>query len=114
MEAAWSGRVTTVRQFIDALAPPTLAPSTIQTTLERLKRKGLLDREQRGRAYFYRPRVDRTALIAWIMRDVSNEFATGRMEPLLAGFLSIVDELDRESSQGLLKLLRDRLEQGES
>ncbi len=110
MEAAWADGASTVREFIEALPPPALAPSTVQTTLERLTRKGLLHREQRGRAYAYRPRVDRTALIAWIMRDVSRAFATGRMEPLLAGFLSIVDELDRESSRGLLKLLRERLE----
>lgn len=110
MEAAWSGAATTVREFIDRLAPPELATSTLQTTLERLTRKGLLAREQRGRAYRYRPRIDRTELIAWLMRDVSNDFATGRMEPLLAGFLSLVDELDRESSHRLLVMLKDRLD----
>lgn len=112
MEACWRGEASTVREFVDALAPPALALSTMQTTLERLTRKGLLEREQHGRAYRYRPKVDRTALIAWIMRDVSADFATGQMEPLLAGFLSLVDELDHEKSEGLLKLLRERLEPG--
>ena len=47
-----------------------LAYTTVMTVLVRLWRKGLLQRERRGRAFAYRPIEDREEHIASRMRDL--------------------------------------------
>jgi len=109
MAVAWAHPgVLTAREFIDAFDDQTIALSTMQTTLERLTKKGLLVREKHSRAFAYRAEVARDDLISRVMRDISNEFATGRIEPLLAGFLNLVDELDPEHSEAILAEIEKR------
>jgi len=109
MEIAWArADLMTVREFVTALGRDTVAVSTMQTTLERLTRKGLLGREKQGRAFAYRVQVERSALISQVLRDISDEFATGRIEPMLAGFLDLVDELDPERSEAVLEAIARR------
>jgi predicted transcriptional regulator len=45
-----------------------LAYTTVMTILSRLWQKGLVDRERRGRAYLYRPKVSEAELAANRMR----------------------------------------------
>jgi predicted transcriptional regulator len=55
----------------EALAPDRdLAYTTVMTVLVRLWRKGLLERERRGRAYAYRALHDREEHVASRMREV--------------------------------------------
>ena len=48
--------------------------NTIQTTLERLYKKKLLDRHKQGHAYFYTPRVERESLIATLIDNATRDF----------------------------------------
>lgn len=63
-----------------------LAYTTIMTTMSRLWEKGRLDRRRRGRAFEYRPTLDRTEFAASRM----NEFlgAAGDSRAALAHFVS--------------------------
>src|SRR5215469_18386413 len=58
MERIWARGEISVRDLHVELAPR-LAYTTIMTTLDRLYKKGLLDRRLDGRAFFYRPRIDK-------------------------------------------------------
>ena len=66
-----------------------LAYTTIMTTMARLWEKGRLDRRPRGRAYEYRPCLDRTEYAAHRM----NEFlaAAGDPHSALTHFVSAMD-----------------------
>lgn len=79
-----------------------LAYTTIMTTMTRLWEKGRLDRRPRGRAFEYRPCLDRTEYAAHRM----NEFLAAAGDPRLAltHFVSAMDpaevaELRRVLSQ---------------
>ncbi len=48
---------------------PDVAYTTLMTTLERLHRKGLLDRDQQGRAYGYRARVTKAETVLSFLVD---------------------------------------------
>jgi len=62
LEALWTlARPVTVRHVSGAF--PELAYTTVMTTLDRLFRKGLLIRRQRGRAFAYEPRCSRDELL---------------------------------------------------
>ena len=69
-----------------------LAYTTIMTTMTRLWEKGRLDRRRRGRAFEYRPSLDRTEYAATRM----NEFLTAAGDPrsALTHFVSAMDETE--------------------
>ncbi|HEY7056546.1 MAG TPA: BlaI/MecI/CopY family transcriptional regulator [Vicinamibacterales bacterium] len=60
LEALWRMGAASVRDMhVDF---PGAAYTTLMTTMDRLHRKGILDRERAGRAFVYRPRFSREAL----------------------------------------------------
>jgi predicted transcriptional regulator len=78
------------RAVQEELAPRRLSLSTVQATLERLHRKGLLARTKLGRAYVYSAAVTRESLIATLIRDVAARVAEGELEPVISGFVELV------------------------
>jgi predicted transcriptional regulator len=75
MEILWSRGESSVRDVSQMLSRP-LAYTTVMTTLDRLFKKGLLDRRKSDRAYLYSPRLSRPA---WERK---------RAGDLVAGFLA--------------------------
>lgn len=75
MRILWSRGETSVRDAVSQLERP-LAYTTVMTTLDRLYKKGLLDRRLQERAYLYSARWTR------------DEWERQRAENLLAGFLA--------------------------
>jgi predicted transcriptional regulator len=74
--------------------------NTVQSTMERLARKGLLDRRKVSHAYVYSARLSRERFGARIVRDVVQRFLGGEPAPVLAAFVDLAarageDELDR-------------------
>jgi predicted transcriptional regulator len=59
MEILWTRGESSVRDVVEKLARP-LAYTTVMTTLDRLFKKGLLDRRKEDRAFFYLPRLTKT------------------------------------------------------
>jgi predicted transcriptional regulator len=68
---------------------PDIAYTTLMTTLDRLHRKGFLDRMADGRAFAYRPRVTRA-------------------EAVLSSFAEEVGGLDADTLDALEQLVRER------
>ena len=60
MEILWSRGESSVRDVVQELSRP-LAYTTVMTTLDRLFKKGLLDRRKSDRAFLYSPRFSRPA-----------------------------------------------------
>ncbi|MDP4599477.1 MAG: BlaI/MecI/CopY family transcriptional regulator [Pseudomonadales bacterium] len=61
---------------------------TIQSTLDRLFRKGLLARTKQSHAFMYRPKVDRKSLIAILITQVTADFMQAVENSLIAAFAS--------------------------
>jgi predicted transcriptional regulator len=59
MEILWSRGESSVRDVVQKLARP-LAYTTVMTTVDRLFKKGLLDRRKEERAFLYVARYSRT------------------------------------------------------
>jgi BlaI family transcriptional regulator, penicillinase repressor len=90
---------------------PEIAYTTLMTTLDRLHRKGVLDRAKRGRAFYYLPQLTRSefesaraadALRAALARD------SAALGPLLSLFVRAVGDRDRELLDELEALVRAR------
>ena len=72
MDLLWAREETglTAREVADQLGPDReLAYTTVMTVLDRLARKGFLDRERDGRAWRYRPVSSRAGHVVDLMFD---------------------------------------------
>lgn len=77
-----------------------LAYTTVMTILTRLWRKGLVERDRRGRAFVYRPAVSEAELAVRRMRTHLDR--VGDREAVLSTFVGTLDEQD---AQALRKIL---------
>ena len=75
MDIMWSGGESNVRDVAEKLDRP-LAYTTVMTTLDRLFKKGLLERRKLERAFIYSPRFSR------------RDWERRRAGELVAGFLA--------------------------
>lgn len=88
-----------------------LAYTTLMTTLDRLHKKGLLERRKDGRAFLYSPRFSSQELERNIARDVIDALL-GRgengVEPVLACIVDAVSDHDRELLDELDRLVKEK------
>jgi predicted transcriptional regulator len=106
MESLWARGSGSVHDVSASLDRP-LAYNTVMTTLDRLYKKGLLDRGKQERAYLYTPRLSRSQ---W-HRQQAESLVTGLLAaqsggPLLVSCL--VDAVGRHDA-ALLDELEERI-----
>jgi predicted transcriptional regulator len=110
MEEVWARGRASASDIYRAHGERT-AYTTWMTTLDRLYKKGLLDREREGRAYLYTPRVTRDEFERGVAEDVLGgllERAAGGAEPLLACIVEAVGEHDRALLDDLQRLVEEK------
>jgi predicted transcriptional regulator len=103
LEALWRrGGDATVRDLQADF--PSAAYTTLMTTLDRLHRKGVLDRVKAGRAFAYRPRYTRDEMESGLAaRALGSLLGNGAAQPILSYF---VDEVSRRDERLLDELER--------
>ncbi len=90
---------------------PEAAYTTLMTTLDRLYRKGVLERERSGRAFLYRPRHTRTeieALLAANAIDALLHQEPSALRPALSFLVDAFGERDQALLDELETLVRER------
>lgn len=109
LEALWEGGDATVRDLQGSF--PDTAYTTLMTTLDRLHRKGVLDRVKTGRAFVYRPRFTADELRANLLGHVLGVLL-GRdrrvLEPVLSHFVEAVSDRDATLLDELERLVREK------
>lgn len=109
LEALWRrGRPASVREISADF--PEAAYTTLMTTLDRLFRKGVLERERVGRAFVYRARFGRGELEARLAADALRAFLDrepGALRPALSFLVDAVG-LDPHLLDELETLVRER------
>lgn len=107
MERIWSRGETSVRDLHDELGSR-LAYTTVMTTLDRLFKKGLLDRRPLGRAFYYAPRVskhDYNQQLTQHLLGIAVE-ESGSKQALLSCFVDYVSDSDRQLLDELDELIK--------
>ncbi|MBV2130303.1 MULTISPECIES: BlaI/MecI/CopY family transcriptional regulator [Chromatiaceae] len=82
--------------------------NTIQSTLDRLFKKDLLNRTKQGHAYFYFAKVDRDALVAKLISNVTSDFVDEGEHSLIAAFSSASSNLDDSQLDKLEQLIEQQ------
>lgn len=110
LNVVWAGESVSVRDVYESMERR-LAYTTIMTTLDRLHRKGVLDREQEGRAFVYRTRITREQIalngLQRALARVTDSFRNDT-RPVMACLLDAVTEHDLLSLDELEKMIQER------
>jgi predicted transcriptional regulator len=112
LQALWRGPVKQSVRDLQAHFP-NLAYTTLMTTLDRLHKKGILDRQKEGRAYLYSPRFTREELESYLAKDALDTLL-GPMEtdasirPVLSSFVDAVGRRDELLLDELEELIRKK------
>ncbi len=102
MEVLWEKRRATVAEVAAALPPPPLAYNSVLTTMRILEQKGYLAHEELGRAFVYRPLVEREDAAQSAVGHVLSRFFDNS-----AGMLALqLIENERPSDEELSRLKR--------
>lgn len=110
MEHVWkTGQVDVKATHVAIGMDRGITANTIQSTLERLWRKGLLEREKQGHAYVYSARLTRDEFGGRILRDVVTDVLGGVTAPILVAFVDVAERAGAEDLLRLEKLVADRL-----
>ncbi len=110
MEAVWQKQELSVRDLFEELQKR-WAYTTLMTTLDRLHKKGILNRRKEGRAFLYSPRISRKQLEQGIASDLIDSLLArnaGEAAPLLSCFVDVVSEKDRSLLDELERLVREK------
>ena len=113
MDVVWQNDTVNVRE-VRARMSRAVAYTTVMTTLDRLFKKGLLERVRDGRAYRYRA--------AYTRQDVENAVASGLLRallgtdrggarPLLSNLVDVIGERDRALLEELEELVKEKRRQ---
>lgn len=92
-----------------------LAYTTLMTTLDRLHRKGLVERQRAGRAFLYRARVSSEELASGVATDLIDAMLgadPAAARPVMSTFVDAVEQRDSALLDELAKLIREKQKAG--
>ena len=110
LDEVWRLKEANVRQVVAALDDG-YAYTTVMTTLDRLYKKGYLERTKSERAFVYQARMSREDLQLGLAEDVITgliDGATRGVEPVLACIVDAVSDSDRELLDDLERLIKEK------
>lgn len=105
LDRLWSGEHLTSAEIAARLGPESVTLSTVQSTLERLHRKGIVARDKAGRAFRYRVLLTRSQLIGLMLRDLAEDLGDGDPALLISGFVEFAAGDDPAIRKELTRLL---------
>jgi len=110
MALVWDRREITVRDACDRLGT-SVAYTTVMTTMDRLFRKGLLERRKVGRAFVYSATASRKEIEGAVATELVHSLIhgeTGEPLPILSSLVDAVSERDRALLDELERLIREK------
>ena len=109
MTLVWDRREITVRDACGGLGA--VAYTTVMTTMDRLFRKGLLERRKVGRAFVYSAAASRKELEGAVATELVHSLIHGEAGeplPILSSLVDAVSERDRALLDELERLIREK------
>jgi predicted transcriptional regulator len=106
MERVWAAPTpVTVREVHEALTERDLAYTTVMTVLDRLAKKGIVNRVRDGRAYRYEAAATKDQLVADLMREALD--GAGAEAERTAALVRFVDQATPDEAAAIRKALEE-------
>ncbi len=94
--------------------PRGIALNTVQSTLERLHRKGVLDRRKVSHAYVYAAKLTREALVRHLLESTVERIAAGNGDTLVAAFVDLAARVDAAQLERMAEIIARHRREAES
>jgi predicted transcriptional regulator len=111
MEVLWDKQQATVADVTAALPPPPIAYNSVLTTMRILERKGYVAHEEAGRAFLYRPLIEREEAAGHAVGHLLSRFFDNSAGSLALRLIETERPSEKELSR--LKMLIEQYEEGE-
>jgi predicted transcriptional regulator len=109
LDRLWSAGPADVRTMHRAVGEPRgITPNTIQSTLERLHRKGIATRRKRGRAYVYDASLTRREWLSNAVEELVRGVPGTRAETLVSAFVDVLERTSEDRLEELERRVRER------
>lgn len=109
MEIIWQSKgpisVRTVTQSLQKKRQ--IAYTTVMTIMGRLVNKGLLKRQESGKAYVYQPVYSKEKFLSRVSRQIIKNFIASFGEAAVAHFAEEINKLTPEKRKQLQKMLKE-------
>ena len=107
MERVWARGETTVRDIYEEMSSR-LAYTTVMTTLDRLYKKGILDRRAAGRAFVYNAKISKDEYNQQLTQHLLGiaEHESGSRKAVLSCFVDYVSDSDQKLLDDLDALIK--------
>lgn len=86
MLAVWKTGEGSVKQFMEAMAPPVPPYTTVASTIKNLEKKGYLSSRMIGNAYLYAPAISEEAYKQKFMGNVVKDYFENSYKELVSFF----------------------------
>ena len=110
MEVLWTQGEATVADVTAALPPPPIAYNSVLTTMRILEKKGYVAHAEAGRAFVYRPLIQREDAARSAVGNVLSRFFDNSAGSLALRLIE--DERPSENELARLKALIEKYEEG--
>ena len=115
MEFLWSHGPADVKTVHRVIGPTRrITSNTVQSTMERLFRKGLLSRDKVSHAYVYAPRLTRQEVGARILQDVVSRVVGNGTDVMLSAFVDLAERAGEETLDRLERMVAERRARSQS
>ena len=99
LRALWARGTATVRDLHEALAARGTGYTTVLKTLQIMTEKGLVEREESGKAHIYRPAMREEDMQTQLLKELSDKLFSGSTAMLAMHALSLQPASDDELQQ---------------
>jgi predicted transcriptional regulator len=106
LRALWARGAATVRDLHEALSARGTGYTTVLKTLQIMTEKGLVEREEAGKAHIYRPAMREEDMQTQLLKELSDKLFAGSPAMLAMHALSLQPASDEELQQ--IKALIER------
>lgn len=104
----WKFREGAVKSVHSAIGKQRkISPNTIQSTLERLRKKGLLSRVKVSHAYVYRPAVERNVLLGQWLNEMIDSFSGNNTEIMISAFADLSKTISSDDLARLEEMIKN-------
>jgi predicted transcriptional regulator len=106
LEVLWDRNQSTIRDIAETVygSSATATYATVQKLLERLEKKGCVERDRTSFAHVFRPKVRRVDVIGQELEGLADKLCGGSLTPLLM-HLAEITKLSQQDRKMLRKLI---------
>lgn len=109
MQIVWLEKRCSVKQVHDQLAQDReIAYTTVMTTMRRLAKKGVLEREREGIADFYSPAIHEVDLVQHVVQEVLDSLLEEHSDKVVDYLVDYLAQSSPERLQSLLERISRR------